>query len=180
MTTHWSGNKAQRRSSLQRCCSSHSATGNAQAADDKARSQQERTNKTLSQKLDQRAGVICPPEIDPAIKAATPNAGKTPVIPPPAARVGIRPFSQSDACALFRNQRALRERKWLFSSTSGRAAGVCNFFGWAIVKVCLAFSETGAHAKLRVGCRQGRSSGRPGQDSRAVGYCSQGVVELSG
>jgi len=58
-----------------------STTGN--AADDKACSQQERTNKTLSEKLDQTAGVICPPEIDPAIKAPTPNAGKTPVIPPP-------------------------------------------------------------------------------------------------
>jgi hypothetical protein len=55
-----------------------SITGN-----DKACSQQERTNKTLSEKLDQTAGVICPPEIDPAIKAPTPNAGKTPVIPPP-------------------------------------------------------------------------------------------------
>ena len=43
----------------------------------------ERTNKTLSEKLDQTAGVICPPDIDPAIKAPTPNAGKTPVIPPP-------------------------------------------------------------------------------------------------
>ena len=60
-----------------------STTGNALAADDKACSQQERTNKTLSEKLDQTAGVICPPDIDPAIKAPTPNAGKTPVIPPP-------------------------------------------------------------------------------------------------
>ena len=61
------------------------ASGNAytQTTDDKACSQQERTNKTLSEKLDQTAGVICPPEIDPAIKAPTPNAGKTPVIPPP-------------------------------------------------------------------------------------------------
>ena len=60
-----------------------STTGNALAADDKACSQQERTNKTLSEKLDQTAGVICPPDIDPAIKAPTPNAGNTPVIPPP-------------------------------------------------------------------------------------------------
>ena len=59
-----------------------STTGNALAAD-KACSQQERTNKTLSEKLDQTAGVICPPDIDPGIKAPTPNAGKTPVIPPP-------------------------------------------------------------------------------------------------
>ena len=60
-----------------------STTGNALTADDKACSQQERTNKTLSEKLDQTAGVICPPDIDPAIKAPTPNAGNTPVIPPP-------------------------------------------------------------------------------------------------
>ena len=53
------------------------------AADDKACSQQELANKTLSEKLDQTAGVICPPDIDPAIKAPTPNSGKTPVIPPP-------------------------------------------------------------------------------------------------
>jgi hypothetical protein len=59
------------------------STAAALAADDKACSQQERTNKTLSEKLDQTAGVICPPDIDPAIKAPTPNAGKTPVIPPP-------------------------------------------------------------------------------------------------
>jgi hypothetical protein len=60
-----------------------STTGNALAADDKACSQQERANKTLSEKLDQTAGVICPPDVDPAIKVPTPNAGKTPVIPPP-------------------------------------------------------------------------------------------------
>jgi hypothetical protein len=40
-------------------------------------------SKTLSQKLDQGGGVICPPDVDPAIKAPTPDAGKTPVIPPP-------------------------------------------------------------------------------------------------
>jgi hypothetical protein len=59
-----------------------STTGHALAADDKACSQEERTNKTLSEKLDQTAGVICPPDIDPAIKAPTPNAGKTPIPPP--------------------------------------------------------------------------------------------------
>src|ERR1700735_42099 len=62
---------------------SHSCVSNALAADDKACSQQERTNETLSEKLDQTAGAICPPDIDPAIKVPTPNAGKTPVIPPP-------------------------------------------------------------------------------------------------
>jgi len=60
-----------------------SAAGSVLAADDKACSQQDLANKTLSEKLDQTAGVICPPDIDPAIKVPTPNAGKTPVIPPP-------------------------------------------------------------------------------------------------
>jgi hypothetical protein len=60
-----------------------SIAGSVSAADDKACSQQELANKTLSEKLDQTAGVICPPDIDPAIKVPTPNAGKTPVIPPP-------------------------------------------------------------------------------------------------
>ena len=47
-----------------------------------------------SEKLDQTAGVICPPDIDPATKAPTPNAGKTPVIPPPGSPGGdpsVRP-----------------------------------------------------------------------------------------
>jgi hypothetical protein len=44
---------------------------------------QERNNQPLGQKLGQSGGVICPPDIDPAMKAPTPDAGKTPVIPPP-------------------------------------------------------------------------------------------------
>jgi len=40
-------------------------------------------NQTLSDKLDQTNGVIYPPNVDPAIEAPTPNAGKMPVIPPP-------------------------------------------------------------------------------------------------
>jgi hypothetical protein len=45
-----------------------STAGSVLAADDRACSQQERANKTLSEKLDQTAGVICPPDVDPAIK----------------------------------------------------------------------------------------------------------------
>ena len=41
------------------------------------------SSKTLSQKLDQGGGVICPPDVDPAIKAPTPQTGNMPVIPPP-------------------------------------------------------------------------------------------------
>jgi hypothetical protein len=44
---------------------------------------QERNNQPLGQKLGQSGGVICPPDIDPAMKAPTPDAGKTPIIPPP-------------------------------------------------------------------------------------------------
>jgi hypothetical protein len=39
---------------------------------------------SLSEKLAQSGGVICPPEgLDPDIRAPAPNGGRTPVIPPP-------------------------------------------------------------------------------------------------
>ena len=50
---------------------------------EKACSEQERSNQTLSEKLGQTHGVICPPDIDRGMKAPTPDVGKTPVIPPP-------------------------------------------------------------------------------------------------
>jgi len=53
------------------------------AADPKACSDQERANRTLSEKLGQTNGVICPPDVDSDIKAPTPDAGNMPVIPPP-------------------------------------------------------------------------------------------------
>jgi hypothetical protein len=37
----------------------------------------------LSNKLSQSNGVICPPDVDPGMKAPTPNTGTMPVIPPP-------------------------------------------------------------------------------------------------
>jgi hypothetical protein len=37
----------------------------------------------LSNKLSQSGGVICPPNVDPAMKAPSPNTGSMPVIPPP-------------------------------------------------------------------------------------------------
>ena len=40
-------------------------------------------NQNLSEKLAQTDGVICPPNIDPDIKAPTPDGGKMLVIPPP-------------------------------------------------------------------------------------------------
>jgi hypothetical protein len=51
-------------------------------------------NETLSQKLEQTDGVICPPDIDPDIKIPTPQAGRMPVIPPPGSPGGdptVRP-----------------------------------------------------------------------------------------
>ena len=55
----------------------------AQAADATGCTPQEQSNQTLSEKLDQTSGVICPPDVDPGMKAPTPKAGNTPVIPPP-------------------------------------------------------------------------------------------------
>jgi hypothetical protein len=40
-------------------------------------------SKTLSDRLDQGGGVICPPDVDPGIKTPAPETGKMPVIPPP-------------------------------------------------------------------------------------------------
>jgi hypothetical protein len=62
--------------------------------DPKACSEQERSNKTLSEKLGQTNGVICPPDIDAGMQAPTPDAGSTPVIPPPGSPGGnpnVRP-----------------------------------------------------------------------------------------
>jgi hypothetical protein len=38
---------------------------------------------SLTDKLARSDGVLCPPEMDSAIKTPTPEAGKTPVLPPP-------------------------------------------------------------------------------------------------
>jgi len=41
------------------------------------------SGENLSSKLARTDGVLCPPDVDPDIKAPTPPAGKMPVIPPP-------------------------------------------------------------------------------------------------
>ncbi|HEY4405041.1 MAG TPA: hypothetical protein VGN55_10325, partial [Xanthobacteraceae bacterium] len=49
---------------------------------------------TLSDKLAQTDGVICPPNVDPDIRAPTPQGGTMPVIPPPGSPGGdptVRP-----------------------------------------------------------------------------------------
>jgi hypothetical protein len=51
-------------------------------------------NQTLSDKLARTDGVLCPPNIDPDIKAPTPEVGRMPVIPPPGSPGGdptVRP-----------------------------------------------------------------------------------------
>jgi hypothetical protein len=53
----------------------------AQTPDPKGCTPQERANQTLEQ-TGQTAGVICPPDIDPAMKAPTPKTGDMSVIPP--------------------------------------------------------------------------------------------------
>lgn len=66
--------------------------------DPKICSEQERANQTLSEKLDQTNGVICPPEIDPGMEAPTSHAGQAPVIPPPDSPCGeesVQPKSRS-------------------------------------------------------------------------------------
>jgi hypothetical protein len=48
----------------------------------------------LSDKLARTDGVLCPPHVDPEIKAPTPETGKMPVIPPPGSPGGdqsVRP-----------------------------------------------------------------------------------------
>jgi hypothetical protein len=52
------------------------------------------TGEGLSDRLARTDGVICPPNVDPAINAPTPEAGKMRVIPPPGSPGGdptVRP-----------------------------------------------------------------------------------------
>jgi hypothetical protein len=52
------------------------------------------TGESLSDRLARTDGVICPPNVDAEIRAPTPDAGKTPVIPPPGSPGGdpsVRP-----------------------------------------------------------------------------------------
>jgi hypothetical protein len=64
-------------------CATALVATSAYAADTTGCTPQEKGNESLSQKLDDGKGVICPPDIDPAMKAPTPKEGNTPVIPPP-------------------------------------------------------------------------------------------------
>lgn len=59
------------------------ACAQAPGAEQKRCTQPGDSSKTLSDKLDQGGGVICPPNVDPGMKAPAPETGKMPVIPPP-------------------------------------------------------------------------------------------------
>jgi hypothetical protein len=67
-----------------------------QTRDENACSEGQRSpgDQTLSKRLEQTEGVICPPDIDPDIKAPTPEGGRMPIIPPPGSPGGdptVRP-----------------------------------------------------------------------------------------
>jgi hypothetical protein len=55
----------------------------AQTPDPKGCTPQERSSQALNQGADRNAGVICPPDIDPAMKAPTPSTGDNAVTRPP-------------------------------------------------------------------------------------------------
>jgi hypothetical protein len=60
----------------------------AQAADTTGCTPQEKSGQTLSQQLNKTQGVICPPDVDPAIKQPAPQTGDRPAVSPPAAPGG--------------------------------------------------------------------------------------------
>jgi hypothetical protein len=64
------------------------SSASAQTTDAKACSQQERSNQTLGEELGQSNGVLCPSEVDPGIKARTPEDGNTLIIIPPGSAGG--------------------------------------------------------------------------------------------
>jgi hypothetical protein len=59
------------------------ACAQAPSADQKRCAEPGDSSKTLSDKLDQGGGVICPPNVDPGMKTPAPETGKMQVIPPP-------------------------------------------------------------------------------------------------
>ena len=73
----------------------------AEKTDSKACTEQERSKQTLSEKLGQTHGVICPPDIDRGMKAPTPDAGKTPVIPPPGSPVVIQTSNRNNVLSSY-------------------------------------------------------------------------------
>ena len=64
------------------------APGERLQADNNAPKLPETTGENLSDKLARNGGVLCPPNVDPEIRAPTPETGKMPVIPPPGSTGG--------------------------------------------------------------------------------------------
>ena len=65
-----------------------------QAGEQNPTAPQATTGESLSDKLARTDGVICPPNIDPGIRAPTPPVGTMPIIPPPGSPGGdpsVRP-----------------------------------------------------------------------------------------
>jgi hypothetical protein len=55
----------------------------AQTPDPKGCTPQERSNRTLNEDGQKSAGVICPPDVDPNMKAPAPKTGDTSIVTPP-------------------------------------------------------------------------------------------------
>lgn len=55
----------------------------AQAADPQGCTPAERSNHALTDGAARTGAVICPPEVDPAMKQPTPSTGDRPAVPPP-------------------------------------------------------------------------------------------------
>ncbi len=69
---------------------SSTAIVRARAADPTPCTPQEKSNQTLGEKLNQANGVICPPDVDPAMKAPTPKGSDPSVIAPPGSPGGAQ------------------------------------------------------------------------------------------
>ena len=88
----------------------------AQAPDPKGCTPQERSSQALNRDADKNAGVICPPDVDPAMKAPTPKTGDTSVIPPPGSPGGDPNCAAEDSAEARkrRKQKPRAEARGLF------------------------------------------------------------------
>jgi hypothetical protein len=92
------------------------ASAQAPSGDQKPCAEPGDSSKTLSDKLDQGGGVICPPNVDPKMKAQAPETGKMPVIPRPAARAALRMCSRNKNLSPADGERPLN----LFPTSGGK------------------------------------------------------------
>lgn len=66
----------------------------AQAPDPNGCTPQERSSQALQQDARKSSGIICPPEVDPAMKSASPKAGDDDAVHPPPPNPGDRTPTQ--------------------------------------------------------------------------------------